>query len=289
MPRDTHEQRNTAEQTVLFKTMDGAELIGQLYLPSHPAFAVVVLNGATGVPQRFYRHFARWLANERGLACLTYDYRDFGRSMSGSMRGSTAKLSDWAITDAQAARRAARKLVPDTPVWIIGHSLGTMLIPAQDDLADIARIIGVSSGLVHIQDHPPSYRWLAWLFWFGIGPAATALLGFLPGRALGFGEDLPSGVYWQWRRWCTSHGCFQSELGHDLPEFRPDKLNAPVQLFSLKDDVMTTPDCIQKLADLYKTAKHTTIDPTDHNLGQVGHLGLFAPDNKVLWPEILGS
>lgn len=289
MPRDTYELRNKSEQTVLFKTKDGAELVGQLYLPPHPAFAIVVLNGATGVPQRFYRHFARWLANERGLACLTYDYRDSGRSVSGAMRGSAATMSDWAITDAEAARRAARKLMPDTPMWIIGHSLGAMMIPAQDNIADIARIIGVASGMVHISDHPLSYRWLAWLFWYGLGPAATALFGYTPGRALGFGEDLPPGVYWQWRRWCTTLGFFQRELGQNLPEFRPDRLNASVRFFSLKDDVMTTPDCVQRLADLYKTAKHTTLDPADHNLGKVGHLGLFSPENRPLWTAILGS
>ena len=48
MPRDTHEMRNAAEQTVVFKTKDGAELVGQLYLPPHPAFAIVVLNGEIG-------------------------------------------------------------------------------------------------------------------------------------------------------------------------------------------------------------------------------------------------
>ena len=289
MPRDTHEIRNAAEQTVVFKTKDGAELVGQLYLPPHPAFAIVVLNGATGVPQRFYRHFARWLANERGLACLTYDYRDFGRSASGSLRASTAKMSDWAITDAEAARQAARKLIPETPIWLVGHSLGTMMIPAQDDISDVARIIGVSSGLVHVKDHPLSYRWLAYLFWYGLGPIATALSGYLPGRALRFGEDLPSGVYWQWRAWCTTHGFFQQKLGREPPDFRPDKLNAPIQFYSLKDDVMTTPECVQRLADLFKTAHHTTIDPADHDLGKVGHLGLFTPANKALWPVILGS
>ena len=65
-------QRPITERLRLFKTPDGAELVGRLYAPERP-WAAAVLNGATGVPQGFYTHFARWLAAERGVACLTYD------------------------------------------------------------------------------------------------------------------------------------------------------------------------------------------------------------------------
>ena len=63
-----------------------AQLAGQLYRPKGIPRAAVVLNGATGVPQSFYRHFARWLAAERGMVCLTYDYSDFGASAQRSLR-----------------------------------------------------------------------------------------------------------------------------------------------------------------------------------------------------------
>ncbi len=289
MPKDAFDKNTDTEQTVLFKTKDGAELVGQLYLPSHPAFAIVVLNGATGVPQRFYRHFARWLAKDRGLACLTYDYRDSGRSISGRLNKSQATMSDWAIADAEAARRAARKFAPDTPIWIVGHSLGAMLIPAQENVDDISRIVGVASGLVHLSDHPWSYRWLAWLFWYGLGPAATWITGYMPGRILRFGEDLPSGVYWQWRRWCTTRGFFRSELGHIMPAYEPDRIQAPTYLFSLSDDQMIPPKCVQALADLYGNAKHVPLKPSNYDLKKVGHLGMFAPANAALWPELLGQ
>ncbi|MFD2853966.1 hypothetical protein ACFSZS_03030 [Seohaeicola zhoushanensis] len=44
----------------------GATLQGTLYLPASPPRAAVVLNGATAVPQGFYRAFATWLANSEG-------------------------------------------------------------------------------------------------------------------------------------------------------------------------------------------------------------------------------
>ncbi|MEX0370759.1 MAG: hypothetical protein AB3N09_09025, partial [Tateyamaria sp.] len=99
-------QRSITETSLAFKTEDGADLVGRLYRPTQRAFAAVVLNSATGVPQTFYTHFARWLASERGMAVLTYDYRGLGRSNAGPLRKVTADMSDWGIRDQVAARRA---------------------------------------------------------------------------------------------------------------------------------------------------------------------------------------
>ena len=45
------------------------ELSATLYLPPVEPSIVVVLNSATAVSKDFYRHFARWLAAENGMAC----------------------------------------------------------------------------------------------------------------------------------------------------------------------------------------------------------------------------
>ncbi len=61
-----------------------AMLSARLYRPVADPRRAVVLNSATGVPREYYQHFARWLAEVQGMACLTYDYRDFGHSLAGS-------------------------------------------------------------------------------------------------------------------------------------------------------------------------------------------------------------
>ncbi|MEM8823644.1 MAG: alpha/beta fold hydrolase, partial [Pseudomonadota bacterium] len=122
---------------------EGALLRGQLIRPDGPIRAVAVLHGATGVPARFYGAFARWLA-EIGVACLTYDYRDFG--WSGSPRGSPATMTDWGVRDQQAARDYATEAMPGTPVWVIGHSLGGMMLSYQTGLDRIDRVICVAAG-----------------------------------------------------------------------------------------------------------------------------------------------
>ncbi|WP_299722624.1 alpha/beta fold hydrolase [uncultured Tateyamaria sp.] len=280
-------QHPVAETSLTFKTQDGAELVGRLYRTETPPVAAVVLNSATGVPQHFYAHFARWLVEECGMACLTYDYRDVGRSWSGPLRASTADMSDWGIRDQVAARRAMVRTFPDAPLWVVGHSLGTMLLPNQPETDNIARVIGIATGMVHHSDHPWPYRALAMNFWFLVGPLATALCGYLPGRRLRFGEDLPSGVFWQWRKWCTSRGFNTGDFGPKLPP--PNWTSrAPVRLHAFMDDDLIPPHCVERLARNYGDgAEVVRIDPKDHGLDAVGHLSAFSRRNSALWPVLL--
>ena len=278
-------QRAVTERSLAFKTEDGAELVGRLYRPDQRPFAAVVLNSATGVLQTFYTHFARWLAAERGMAVLTYDYRGTGRSHAGPMRKVQADMSDWGIRDQVAARRAMRREVPDTPLWIVGHSLGAMLLPNQPEMDDVVRVVGVASGMVHHSDHPWPYRALALNFWFTFGPLATLLCGYLPGKALRVGEDLPADVFWQWRKWCTSRDFYTADLGPRLPA--PNwQSDAKVRLHAFADDDLIPPPQVGRLAQVFGT-KAVVIDPKDYGLGQVGHLGAFSRRNKAIWPVLL--
>lgn len=274
---------------VQFATPDGATLTGLFYPTVAKPKAVVVLNGATGVPQHFYRAFARWAARERGVAVLTYDYRDTGLSAAAPVARSTADMVDWGIADQQAARAAARRAVPGAPIWIVGHSLGTMLLPNQEGFEDVTKVVGVASGFVHVSDHPWPYRGMALMFWYLLGPLFTGLMGYLPGKRIGFGADLPARAYWQWRRWCTSRGFYAADIGGRLraahwPEGRPD-----VRLLAMADDALIPPKCVARLARTFGTdeAGPEVIDPQQRGLRKVGHLGLFSRRNRVLWSDVL--
>ena len=285
---DNASEDGVRDRKVVFKTRDGAELVGRLYHPAMTPFAIVVLNAATGVSQSYYRHFARWLAAERGLACLTYDYRDMGASARIHPRQSRADMADWGVTDAEAARHWVHREMPEMPIWIIGHSLGAMLVPMQGARENVARVIGVASGEVHHSDHPWPFRAMAMTFWFGLGPLATAAFGYLPGRTIGFGSDLPRPAYWQWRRWCISRSFHHSDIGARLSEPRWGKSDAPVRLVAFSDDEMIPPHCVWRLGARYGEYEPVLIDPAESGLDKVGHLGVFAPRNKALWDQVLG-
>ncbi|KIC36778.1 alpha/beta hydrolase family protein [Leisingera sp. ANG-M7] len=266
-----------------------AELAGRLYHPAAPVKAAVVLNGATGVPQGYYRHFARWLAAERQMACLTYDYRDFGASACMHPRRSQATMAEWALADQPAARQEMQRHYAGVPLLVIGHSLGAMLMPLQEGLTDVARMIVVAGGLVHHHDHPWPYRALALAFWFGHVPALVRALGYLPGRAVGFGADLPAGVYWQWRRWCTTPGSYLPEAGRGLPQPRWAETGIPVDLFAMKDDDVVPPAAVWRLGDAFGSVlqRREVLDPQQAGLRKIGHLGAFARANSALWPRLV--
>lgn len=274
----------------LIKTADGAELGGVLYMPVFAPRAALILNGATGVPQSYYRAFALWAAARHGLAVLTYDYRGTGRSLTGSLRASTATMSDWGLRDNAAARAHLRRATPGIPLWVMGHSLGAIMLPMQQDVSGIDRVIGVASGLVHHGDHPWPYRALALYFWYGVPPVATTLLGYLPGRYLGLGSDMPGPAYREWRQWCTTPGVYAEAVRDLLPVSDWSRSGAPVRLISMTDDDVCPEVCTCRLADTYAgAATIERLDPDHFGLGKVGHIGVFARRNQALWDAILDA
>ncbi|WP_170337155.1 alpha/beta hydrolase family protein [Ruegeria arenilitoris] len=265
-----------------------ATLSARLFLPATEPDTVVVLNSATGVPRDYYRHFAQWLAVEQSIACLTYDYRDFGHSLSGRLQDSDVTMADWALVDMPAARAEMRRRFPDAKLWVIGHSVGGMLGPVQPEIEQIDRMICVCSGLVTVSDHPWPYRALAMLFWFGHAPLIVRLKGYLPGKLVGFGADLPPKVYWQWRKWCTAPQSYLPETGVTLPEADWSRSGAPVDVLTFEDDEMVPPEAVWRLADAYgPAARRHLLKPGDFGLKGVGHIGAFARRNSAVWPRLI--
>lgn len=278
-----------AEKSEVFKTADGATLVGRLFYPSGVPRAVLVLNGATAVPQDYYQHFASYAAEAHNLIVFTYDYRDMGRSASGSIRRSRATMADWGIADQQAARAKVRRLFPGLPIRVIGHSLGGMTMTLQRDLDDVTDLTCVASGNVHHSDHPWPYRATALLFWFLVGPPVTALAGYLPGKMMGMGEDLPKAAYWQWRRWCTSMKTFGEEAGRSLPQSEWQQPQTQVRFVAFADDDMIPPHAVARLAQDYgrKDQDVEVIAPADFGVKAIGHLGVFARRNRSVWDLLL--
>lgn len=268
---------------------DGVTLAGALTLPADGSPRVAVaLHPATGVPMAYYAAFARWFADAHQAAILTYDYSDFGASAVGPVRASTATMATWAVRDQSAALDHLVEIYPDLPVWVIGHSLGGMYNPFHRQAARISRLFAVASGPAYWRKHPLGYMPAVIAFWFLLGPAATRLLGYLPGKALGLGADLPAGVYWQWRRWCLSPDFNRADWGGLLPMPDLHAIRGGVHLISLADDVMIPPERVEKLAAFYPaaTVDHRTLDPKAFGLGPIGHIALFSRRMAEVWPGV---
>ncbi len=275
-------------EDVTFRAAGGARLVGRLYRPGAPPRAAIVLHGATGVPQRFYAAFAAWLAAE-GHACLTYDYRDFGASASGPVRRARATMVDWGLRDQPAAQAKLEALVPGVPVWVIGHSLGGLMMPFHEGAGRVARLVTVASGPVHVHDHPLHAQPFVRAFWSPPVRALTAMLGHLPGRLLRIGPDLPAGVYADWRRWCTSRGFYLGDVGRSLPMPDWNAFAGDMKVVAVADDAMVPPAAVWRLMQHYPEAvkRQLTLRPADFGMARIGHVGVLGSGARALWPAIL--
>lgn len=270
-------------------TADGARLVGCYYPPQGTARANLVLHGATGVPQRFYRHFAAW-ANVHGIGVLTYDYRDFGESAWRPMRQSDASFADWVVRDQAAALAKLAELAPVGPIWVLGHSLGGLGIPFHSYSERVKKIVTAGAGLGHFTDHPWSYRPKVMAFWFVLGPPATLLAGYMPGKRLLLGADLPAGVYWQWRKWCTRRDFYNKDVGVSLPDPVYAHPGLEVRICVATDDVVVPPVAVRRYADALAPsgAVYLEYDPAEYQLGDLGHIDLLARGREQVWADIMG-
>jgi predicted alpha/beta hydrolase len=281
-------QRIELDGAITFRS-DGAVLAGRLVRPKGAARAAVVIHGATGTPAGFYRGFAEWLAAERDLAVLTYDYRDFGASAAGPVAKAKATMIDWGLRDQAAALRALGRLVPGVPRWVIGHSLGGLWLGFHPEMAGVERVVTVGSGLIHVSDHPWSYKPTARAFWHGPVPFLARRLGYMPGQRLGFGPDLPLGVYEDWRRWCLTRGFHLSDVGQRLPAPDIRLVTAEMRIVSVADDALVPAPAVWRIMAMYPeaTKRQLVLRPKDHGLDRIGHVGAFHRKNAVLWPSLV--
>lgn len=282
-------QENKPTGKIVEVATEGAKLSARFFAPEGEVKAHLVLHGATGVPQGYYASFADWAAKQ-GIGVLTYDYRDFGASQIRPMRESKATFSDWAIRDQAAAEATLAELAPEGPLWMLGHSLGGMTFPFRKHDARMERITAVGAGFTNVSDHPWSYRPFVLAFWYGIGPLATMVAGYMPGKKLSMGADLPAGVYWQWRRWCISPDFYRGDIGVALPE--PDfVMEGPqVRILTMEDDVVVPPSAVLRYVNAFPEGRVTyqKLHPYDFGLPSLRHIEVFSRRNSAVWPHILG-
>jgi predicted alpha/beta hydrolase len=162
------------------------------------------------------------------------------------------------------------------------------MLPFQSGASRVSRLITVASGPVHLSDHPPLMTLGALAFWYGPAPVAVAVTGKLPGRLIGISRDLPSGVYWQWRRWCTTRGFHLGDVGKTLPVPDFKAFEGQARIVAIADDTMVPPAAVWRLMQLYPNAwrRQHVIRPDGD---AIGHISVFHERNAKHWPEILGD
>jgi predicted alpha/beta hydrolase len=265
---------------------DGFALGATRFEPSTPAHANLIVAGATGAPQRFYRRFAEH-ARDRGFSTLTLDYRGLGRSAPKRLRGFDMQYLDWARLDLAAA--VALMADDVRPLYLVGHSFGGHafgLLPNVDRIAALYAF-GVGAGW---HGWMPRREQVKVLFlWHVMGPILTRLFGYLRWSFLGMGEDLPLGVYRQWKRWCRYPRYFfddplMADVARDFARVRQ-----PIRAASSLDDLWAPPASRDAFMQGYVNApwRGIDVDPSISTTGRIDHLGYFRTPARALWDPAL--
>lgn len=265
---------------------DGVVLEAHIRRAAAPRGGVLIA-GATGVPERFYRPFSKWLATERALTCLTFDYRGIGRSLRGRLADCPARLQDWGQLDMPAALDALAAQV-DGPLHLVGHSAGGQLVGLMPNATRLRRIVQVAVSSGHFAHLHPRLRLTARLLMQVYMPISNRLLGYAASKRLGWGEDLPRGVAEQWTAWCSRAGYVENAFGRTVHEHHYDALRMPILNLSFTDDLIATPKNVEDMLRLFPAAEveRRRLDPEALGAEKVGHIDLFRTFNRSLWPLV---
>lgn len=121
-----------------------------------------------------------------------------------------------------------------------------------------------------------------------LGPLTSTLLGYVPGRRLGLGEDLPAGVFREWSGWTTLPRYFFDDPTLGAAE-RFAKQRLPILALGFDDDPWANPVAIDLLVSYltHAAVERRQIDPRATGSGPVGHMGFFrSRPGAVLWPGV---
>lgn len=283
-------------ERVALHTTDGHELAGTLYAPAGAVRRAAVLHSGAGIPATNYTGFAQFLAGA-GIAVLTYDYRGIALSRPERLRGFRATHEDWAEFDCAAAIAWLRKRYPQAELIGIAHSFASLLIGGAPNAGEQSRLILIGAHTGYWGDYRLPWRVPMALFWHGLMPAVTRMLGFFPGRALHLGQDLPRDIALQW-------------AGRHSPDIRAAEAGAPAErrrgllercaalrcpalAVSFSDDAFASPLGTERLLSYYTglaPLKRIEFSPADAGSRRIGHFGFFRRSiGAALWPRLLAS
>ena len=280
--RDPHRPLNIgtveiAADLVSLACRDGYRLHGHLWRPlADGGRGTVIVNPATGVLARYYHFYASYLASH-GFAVLTYDYRGIGASRPARLRGAGFRWRDWGEYDFDAAVAWARQRDPDGLLAVVGHSIGGFLPGFAVNGSRVDRLLTVGAQYAYWRDYAPARRLALLLKWHVAMPAFTAMCGYFPGRRLGWLEDLPAGVAFEWSfrraRMEASYPPFEREA--ILARFAA--VRAPILAVGLSDDEFGTVPAISRGLGYYRgSPRHQVLlRPSDFGAQSIGHFNLF--------------
>ena len=269
------------ESSIQLVTIDNTKLRAT-YFSKKDNRAIILVASATGVPQLFYRRFAL-AALERSFNVLTLDYRGIGQSAPQSLKGYHVDYLDWARQDLAAGLAWCQQ--HDLPIFLVGHSYGGHalgLLPNHSAIC-AAIVYGVGAGWSGWM--PAAERMKVNLLWNVFAPVLVKSKGYLAWNKLGMGEDLPKGVYEQWKQWCKYPHYFFDDPNYAWLHDQFAEVKSPLFAINAVDDKWAQPASRDAFFKGYRNADLRTLDmrPTDFGMRKIDHMGYFRQAAGKVW------
>ena len=271
-----------------FESRDGFLLQGEWHssepLAGASEYAVIISPGM-GIPSRFYRPFARHLA-DKGLDVFLFDFRGIGWSAVENLRSLEADATIWGKSDLSSAIACAAKLSAGKRLIGIGHSFGGSIFGMTDNIEELSKQI-------HVCSQSGYYGYFDWktrlymLFNIKVAmPVLTGVLGYYPAHWLSGSEALPSGFVSEWSAWCLCEDYFMDERFDVKSSASHARFRGPLLSLSFTDDSFATRQSVDAMAAFYENShvERRHLHPADFSASTLGHFDVFKRSNgRLIW------
>ena len=255
-------------------SVDGHPLAATVYEPLRHPIAAVQISSATGVPQRYYRPYAEFLASQ-GFAVLTYDYRGIGGSRFHGAHPGQLTMHNWGARDYASILQYLHQRYTHLPLLAVGHSVGGQLLGLAPNNHLLTAAIGIAAQSGYWGHWPLRLRPRMIALWYLGIPALLALKGKIPAGIMG--DELPAGVAREWARWCRHPDFITNDRGEPLRQHF-EGYRGRLRLYAIADDALYAPPAaVTALAAMYRNAdvEVRSLRPSDYGLSRIEHFGFF--------------
>lgn len=266
------------EQLVL----DGGNIVASIHAYDQPK-AVVVLAGATAVPEQYYFPFSAWLV-EQGYHVVTFNYCGTGRD--SSVKHSRCRKLDWFTNDIDRVLNNIHRLFPDLPLVLLGHSAGAQglgFFKCPKSMVGFVSVCASSGFLGNIKN-----RFITTVLLKYYLRLSLFFLGYGQLKHLGFGLNLAPQVCNDWIRWCSRPGYVHGDtaIRKEIDIHYPIALTLPMLQIDVSDDPYASDKNIDDFWRFYRRDKVSKQLVSACLGNKIGHMGFFNRKNKKQWAII---